>query len=280
MGISPSRCILVCAIMIGCSSSKPHRSSDHPITFGACDMAATARSLSGAELSFDTRTATVAYDHGMGSLVGTATSSGCSREPQGFVASLTGTGTWDGAPDHRFALHAFHIPGEIATPEPGWTIDSASLQVVSPTGELVHGNGGFVDAPFDTVAASSTRQDCTVSGSGTLVSRDFVSISGVNTAAGIASGTLEVRGAPGGGPLTRIVAQIGSLTCRNDGIPIADVAGYGTVDGIGGYVIVAQVEDWGGARADHMLIVVFDASDQEVLQINADAPNDTFSVVF
>ena len=276
MMISSFRCILLCAIAIGCSSPEVQKRSERIV--GACDMAATDRLLALTHrLSFDTRTATVAFD-GPGALAGTASSTECYRSPQGYVATMTGTGTWDGAPDHRFALHAVHIPAEIAS-SGGWVIDSASLHIASPTGELVHAVGGFVDAPFDTVAASFIPQECAASGSATLVSRDRVTFSAVN-AGGIGSGTLEVVGTPGGGPRRRVEAQIGVATCRNDGIRIADLRGFGTLDGVGGYTVVAQVEDGDGSRLDHIIVVAYDQAGREVYSVSADAPPDSFAVVF
>jgi hypothetical protein len=289
MAFNSSWIALLLIVAGGCSSTEPTSTTAQPL-IGFCHMSATDRMMTrlvtgsrSDRFSFDTLARTIALVDDEGSFTGMATdglSSSCGRQPAGYVARMVGTGTWNGTAGYRFALHASQIPSDVATPETGFVLDSASIQVTSPTGDIVYARGGFVDAPFTVVEARDPDDhDCSVTGSATLATGDRVAISVATAPGSPTTGSLQLVSAPGGGRRVRINADFGGLICRSDGADLLDAYGTATVDGAGGYWARVHIQSFRSDEEDFLQFAVRDTQGTLVFFTEGNAPQDSFPVV-
>lgn len=282
--------IVVCVATAACSSQESQGTPQ--ALAGFCQMSGADRVVRGRgmdRLSFDTATGAISATSltsgpESGELVATATESHCVREAAGPVAWMGGSGDWNSVPGHQFILHAAQFAPDVATPVPGIELVTASLQVISPSGEIVHSVGGFVDTAFDVVAAplpgGPSAGTCAVTGSVTLTTRDRLTIDAREDAGSPGTGRVEIVGAPGGGPRARITIDVTGVLCQVDGAELFDAVGPATVDGIAGHTGRVHIQSFGSAdQEDFVRVSVRNARGELVFATEGDAPPQSFAVI-
>jgi hypothetical protein len=166
----------------------------------------------------------------------------CTIGPVGDTVEIVGTGSWSGTPGHRFVFHVVHPTS--STPPPGLSLDSVSMVVVAPSGEVAHTETGFLWSGVVTTEATRpfpSTAPCSASVPDLAIdSHQRVTLSASDDP--FVSGTVTYR-RTGGGPPFVFEGQAFEMECFHGGGEIAYVRGFGTVNGIGGYRWAANLRD-------------------------------------